>query len=169
MQNPVFIQFKDFLKRSNSMVSIPTENIRIRKYKTFQIFMRLAHMLIPQTPRQIMKYFRVINSKLCTQYQSDFLVFSHARTYCPICAFYNLINSHQISTDCLQSNGPRLDSNLDCLGMSEICESPYFWLGIRQLYADDTYIFLSILCVSVTKGGLFKRVILGSSNCAQFD
>ena len=111
MQNPVFIQFKDFLKRSNSMVSIPTENIRIRKYKTFQIFMRLAHMLIPQTPRQIMKYFRVINSKLCTQYQSDFLVFSHARTYCPICVFDNLIQSHRITTDCLQSN-------LDCLGFS---------------------------------------------------
>ena len=109
-----------------------------------------------------MKYFRVINSKLYTQYQSDFLVFSHAWTYCPICVFDNLINSHRISTYCLQSN-------LDCLGMSAICESPYFWLGIRQLYADDTYIFLSILCVSVTKGGLFKRVILGSSNCAQFD
>ena len=108
MQNPVFIQFKDFLKRSNSMVRsidfwdfftdswnghcrkyLVTDHPIYPQYGLINIYVSLCtirrdlnglDIWIRWMTRWIMKYLLVINSKLYTQYQSDFLVFSHART-----------------------------------------------------------------------------------------
>ena len=168
MQNPVFIQFKDFLKRSNSMVRIiefcvffhlPLEcsflkissqcngSISSLRPPTDLLVIQIDYMYCSQRPEQF-RFFKhlfdgypgglrniylllIVNYILSTN-----LTFWYFPTL-GHCVFVldDLSNSHQIPTDCLQTN-------LDCLRMSEICGNRHFWLGIRQLYADDTYIFL---------------------------
>ena len=111
MQNPVFIQFKDFLKRSNSMVRIiefcvffhlvlecsflkissqcngsisslrpPTDLLVLFRDLNSSDFLSICLMDTQVHGGWIKKYLLVINSKIYTQYQSDFLVFSHAWT-----------------------------------------------------------------------------------------